>query len=318
MSQIDYAPIYSGNPKDFGRVAVLFGGTSAERSVSLNSGKFVLQALIEAGVDVIEVDVGEDVCTQLNELKFDRAFIALHGGDGEGGKVQALLELMNIPYTGSDYAASALAMNKLHTKQVWESNKLPTANYMSIESSADLDEVWKNLGPVFVKPVKEGSSYGISPAHTREELESAFELAREFDTTVIAESLIEGAEYSVSILGDQVLPPIEIINHAEFYDFKAKYESEKTEYICPAVLDEKQLQLMKRRALKAFQVLGCSGWGRVDFMQNQQGDMYLLEANTVPGMTDHSLVPMAALAVGLSYKQLVLEVLALSMVNSDG
>lgn len=313
MSLVSYSPIYNGNPKSFGRVAVLYGGTSAERSVSLKSGQAVLKALQDSGVDVVGIDVGEDICAQLAQEQFDRAFIALHGGDGEGGKVQALLALMNIPFTGSDHAASALALNKLHTKQIWLTHKLPTASYLMVEQNADLDEVWQTLGPMFVKPTKEGSSYGISPARNRSELDAAVSLAREFEATVLAESLIDGSEFSVSILGEQALSPIEIINHAEFYDFEAKYESNETEYICPAKVSEAQTQMLQRYALQAFEVLGCEGWGRVDFMRNQQGEFFLLEVNTVPGMTDHSLVPMAAKSAGLSYEQLVLEVLALSV-----
>ena len=318
MTVNSYVPIYSGDPTQFGRVAVLFGGNSAERSVSLKSGQHVFEALQSSGVDAIAIDVGENICQQLSDAKFDCAFIALHGGDGEGGKVQALLDLMGVRYTGSSCAASALAMNKLHTKKVWLSSGLPTAKFVTVSPDSNFEKVWEDIGDAFVKPAKEGSSYGVSPAHSLSELKAAVAHAREFDASVIVESLIDGPEYSVSILGNQVLPAIEIINHAEFYDFEAKYVSDKTEYVCPAKVSEQQATLMADYALAAFASLGCSGWGRVDFMADKTGELFLLEVNTVPGMTDHSLVPMAAKAVGLSYAQLVLEVLALSKVGDDG
>ena len=315
MTFSSYKRQFANDPEHYGKVAVLFGGVSAERDISLKSGKDILNALSNAGVNAFGIDLGGNVCQQLLDKQFDCAFIALHGGDGEGGKVQAFLELMGVPYTGSDSAASSLAMNKLHTKQIWKSNDLPTAKYESIDIDSDLEEIWEILGAVFVKPAREGSSFGISPARNLDELVQAVSLAREYDDTVIAETLIDGREFSVGILGGVPLPPIEIINHAEFYDFTAKYESEKTEYICPPQLTQQRCEEMQRYALRAFECLGCSGWGRVDFMQNSDGEVFLLEANTVPGMTDHSLVPMAAAVAGLTYKDLVLEVLSFASIN---
>ncbi|WP_096085333.1 D-alanine--D-alanine ligase [Agaribacterium haliotis] len=307
-----YQKQFSGNVADFGRVAVLYGGTSAERSVSLQSGAAILNALQEKGVNAFAIDIGEDVCQQLQQAEFDCAFIALHGMGGEDGKVQALLDLMGKPYTGSDHAASALAMNKLHTKQVWQSWGLPTPPYLTLEAELSLETVLDTLGHVFVKPVHEGSSYGVSPARSLAELEQAAAAAKQFDSTVIAEKLIHGEEYSVAVLGSTVLPPIQIKFNGGFYDFNAKYESDKTEYLCPAPLDEQDESILKAIAGKAFRTVGCKGWGRVDFMRNQSGEFFLLEVNTVPGMTSHSLVPMAAKAIGLSFGDLVLEVLAMA------
>ena len=309
---MSYQKQFDGQVQNLGRVVVLYGGTSAERSVSLESGAAVLSALQGAGVDVVGVDVGDDPCAQIAALNFDRAFIALHGVGGEDGKIQALLDLMGKPYTGSDHAASALAMNKLHTKQVWQSWGLPTPPYITLEPGISLETVLDTLGHVFVKPVHEGSSYGVSPARSLEELAQAAELAHKYDSCVIAEKLIHGEEYSVAVLGNTVLPAIQIKFNADFYDFNAKYQSDATEYLCPAPLTAEQESILKTIAEKAFATVGCRGWGRVDFMRNQSGQFFLLQVNTVPGMTTHSLVPMAAKAAGLSFTDLVLEVLAMA------
>lgn len=308
-----YKKVYQGDPKIFGVVAVLYGGTSSERSVSLNSGKSVIEALEKAGVDVLPIDIGENVCEQLMAAKFDRAFIALHGVGGEDGKIQAMLDLLGKPYTGCDHSASALAMNKLHTKQVWQSWGLPTPPYVALSEEQSLETVLDTLGHVFVKPVHEGSSYGVSPARDINELAAAAEKAKKYDSMVIAEKLIHGPEYSVAVLGNTVLPPIEIRFSGEFYDFDTKYLSDTNEYICPCGLDDEAEAVLKNLTAKAFKTIGCRGWGRVDFMRNQSGEFFMLEVNTVPGMTNHSLVPIAARAIGLSFEELVLEVLSYSM-----
>lgn len=313
MSMHKYERIYDGDPARFGTVAVLFGGTSSERSVSLNSGRAIIAALQSRGVDVLPIDVNEDVCQQLLSANFDRAFIALHGVGGEDGKVQAFLDMLGKPYTGCDHAASALAMNKLHTKQVWQSWGLPTPPYLALTSDMSLETVLDTLGHVFVKPVHEGSSYGVSPARSLSELEKALETARKYDSLAIAEKLIHGPEYSVAVLGETVLPPIEIKFSGEFYDFNTKYISDTNEYVCPCDLTDDEQAILKSLTLKAFQTIGCRGWGRIDFMRNQSGEFFLLEANTVPGMTNHSLVPIAARAVGLQFEDLVLEVLSYSL-----
>ncbi|WP_370981296.1 D-alanine--D-alanine ligase [Agaribacterium sp. ZY112] len=313
ISELNYHKTYQGDPSVFGRVAVLMGGNSAERSVSLQSGAAVLSALQASGVDAFGVDVNKDVCEQLNKAEFDCAFIALHGIGGEDGKVQALLDLMAKPYTGSDHAASALAMNKLHTKQVWQSWGLPTPPYVTLEGKQSLETVLDTLGHVFVKPVHEGSSYGVSPARSLEELQAAADLAHKYDSLVIAEKLIHGEEYSVSVLGNTVLPPVQIQFKSDFYDFNAKYQSDATEYLCPAPLSQDDESILKALAARAFSTVGCRGWGRVDFMRNSSGEFFLLEVNTVPGMTSHSLVPMAAQAAGISFNELVLEILAMAV-----
>lgn len=312
---MNYQRKYSGDPQAFGRVAVLYGGTSAERSVSIESGQAILNALIGAGVNAVGIDIGENACEQIINAKCDRVFIGLHGVGGEDGKIQALLDLLQIPYTGSDHAASALAMNKLHTKQVWQSWGLPTPPYFTLTDDITLGAVLDTLGHVFVKPVHEGSSYGISPARSLQELAEAKAKAQVFDSTVIAEKLIHGEEYSVAILGGYALPPVQVKSDAPFYDFDAKYVSNSTQYICPVALTEDELAVLNSIALKAFNTVGCKTWGRVDFMRNQSGEFFLLEVNTVPGMTTHSLVPMVAKQAGLSFTDLVLEVLAFTLTD---
>lgn len=313
-----YQKTYTGDPTVFGKVAVLYGGVSSERSVSLDSGQAIISALQSAGVDVLPMDVSTNVCDQISSAKFDRAFIALHGVGGEDGKIQAFLDLLGKPYTGCDHASSALAMNKLHTKQVWQSWGLPTPPYIALTDEVTAETVLDTLGHVFVKPVHEGSSYGVSPARSLDELVEATSAAKKYDSLVIAEKLIHGPEYSVTVLGDTVLPPIEIRFTGEFYDFDTKYISETNEYICPCDLSEQDQAVLKDLTQKAFKTIGCRGWGRVDFMRNQSGEFFMLEVNTVPGMTTHSLVPIAARAVGLSFQDLVLEVLNHSLENQLG
>ena len=295
---------------NFGRVAVLLGGKSAEREVSLKSGTMVLNALRSRGVDAHGFDPKERDVAALVKERFDRAFIALHGRFGEDGTVQGVLEWLGIPYTGSGVLASALAMDKLRTKRIWQAEGLPTAPYAVLTRESDLKAVARRLGtPLFVKPASEGSSVGMSKVKRAADLEEAFALAVNYDPVVIAEKFVDGPELTVGMLGEQVLPIIRIQTPREFYDYEAKYIAHDTRYLIPCGLVKAKETQLQALCLKAFQALGCSGWGRVDLMLNRQGRPYLLEVNTSPGMTDHSLVPMAARAIGLSYEELCIKVL---------
>ena len=296
---------------EFGKVAVLFGGKSAEREVSLKSGSRVLDALKRQGVDACAFDPAE---RKLDELEaFDRAFIMLHGRYGEDGTIQGALELMGIPYTGSGVMASAVGMDKWRTKLLWRSVGLPVPEYVMLDSSSDFAAVEKQLGlPLFVKPACEGSSIGVTKVRQSGELRPAYAEAARHDALVIAERGVMGGEYTVAILGNEALPIIRIVPATDFYDYEAKYLRDDTRYLCPCGLSDAREQELRALALEAFRVLGCRGWGRVDFLMDEQGNAYFLEVNTSPGMTDHSLVPMAARAAGLSYEQLVLRVLSLA------
>lgn len=301
--------------KDFGKVAVLFGGKSAERAVSLNSGSRVLAALQHQGVDAHAFDPAE---RSLDELKyFDRAFIALHGRFGEDGTIQGVLELMGIPYTGSGVLASALGMDKWRTKLMWEAVGLPVPAYALLNARSDFAEVEEELGlPLFVKPACEGSSIGISMVKEEGGLAAAYAEAAKHDSLVLAERGITGGEYTVAIIGQgddlQALPIIKIEPANEFYDYEAKYLRDDTRYLCPCGLPAAKEAEIQAGALKAFRAIGGRGWGRVDFLMDEEGNHYFLEANTSPGMTDHSLVPMAARVAGIDYEQLVVRVLALA------
>lgn len=296
---------------DFGKVAVLLGGKSAEREVSLNSGARVLAALQRQGVDAKAFDPSE---RKLDELTaFDRAFIALHGRYGEDGTIQGALELMRIPYTGSGVMASAVGMDKWRTKLLWRSVGLAIPEFVMIDANSDFEAVEKQLGlPLFVKPACEGSSIGVSMVREAAELRAAYLEAASHDPLVIAERGILGGEYTVAILGDEALPIIKIEPATEFYDYDAKYFRNDNVYRCPCGLTEVRELELRAQALEAFRVLGCRGWGRVDFLMDEQDYAYLLEVNTSPGMTDHSLVPIAARVAGMSYDQLVVRVLALA------
>lgn len=294
---------------DFGRVAVLFGGTSAEREVSLKSGQGVLDALRSQGVDAHPFDPATDAIDTLKG--FNRAFIALHGRHGEDGTIQGVLELLGIPYTGPGIMASALAMDKWRTKLLWQAADLPVPDFMMLQADSDFDAVAARLGfPLFVKPAREGSSIGVTKVHAREELEAAYHAAAEHDALVIAEAAILGGEYTVGVIGDTVLPIVKIEPATDFYDYEAKYLRDDTRYLCPCGLPPAQEAEIQRQALAAFQAIGACGWGRVDFLMDKDGRHYFLEINTAPGMTDHSLVPMAAKVAGMSYPELVLKVLA--------
>ena len=300
----------------FGKVAVLLGGKSAEREVSLKSGGMVLAALRKKGVDAHPFDPKEKDLLELVKERFQRVFIALHGGFGEDGTVQGVLEWLGIPYTGSGVLASALAMDKVRTKRLWAAEGLPTAPYEVLGKDTNLKAVAKKLGvPLFVKPASEGSSVGMTKVKKAGDLEEAYALAVNYDPVVIAEKFIDGAELTVAILGERVLPIIRIETPREFYDYEAKYVANDTRYLIPCGVSEKKEKELQAICLKAFRALGCRGWGRVDLMLDKRGRPYLLEVNTSPGMTDHSLVPMAARAVGISYEDLCVQVLEMAHVG---
>ena len=297
----------------FGKVAVLMGGDSAERSISLRSGAEVLKGLKAAGVNAFEIDLcaeGADPVEQLLTAEFDRAFLILHGRGGEDGTLQGLLEMLKKPYTGSGVAASALGMDKLRCKQLWIGAGFPTPAFAELNDASDLNQVAKDLGfPLMVKPVHEGSSIGMSRVLDLGQLKAAYEEAAKYDHQVIAEQWIQGAEYTMAILNDQPLPVIRLETTHDFYDFNAKYEANDTRYLFDHQLSDQRYEELQSLALRAFQAVGCRGWGRVDLMMDSQGEFQLLEVNTLPGMTDHSLVPMAARQAGKSFSQLVVEIL---------
>jgi D-alanine-D-alanine ligase len=306
------------DPKAFGRVAVLFGGKSAEREVSLKSGNAVLQALQDAGVDAFGIDVGDDFLQRLLNEKIDRAFIILHGRGGEDGSMQGLLECLGIPYTGSGILASALAMDKLRTKQVWHSLGIPTPRHAVLACEDDCISAATELGfPLIVKPAHEGSSIGMAKVTSLPELTAAWKDASSYDSQVLVEQWITGPEFTIATLRDQVLPPIALGTPHTFYDYDAKYVANDTQYRIPCGLDStKEKELMDLTA-KACEALGIAGWGRADVMQDADGQFWFLEVNTAPGMTDHSLVPMAARAAGLDFQQLVLSILAASVGHQE-
>ena len=294
----------------FGKVAVLLGGKSAERPVSLKSGGMVLAALRSRGVDAHPFDPSTHGLDALLAQRFDRVFIALHGRFGEDGTVQGILEWLGIPYTGSGVLASALAMDKLRTKQLWQARGLPTPAYELLSANADLAAVAKRIGvPLMVKPANEGSSIGMTKVRAASGLDEAYALAVNYDRVVIAERFIDGTEITGGILGDEALPLIRLETPRDFYDYDAKYVSDDTRYIVPSGLDDAKEREVRQLCLDAFRALDCRGWGRVDLMLDRAGNPYLLEVNTAPGMTDHSLVPMAARAVGLSYEDLCVRIL---------
>ncbi|MGE8480274.1 MAG: D-alanine--D-alanine ligase [Pseudomonas shirazensis] len=298
----------------FGRVAVLYGGKSAEREVSLKSGEAVIGALQSAGVDVVAIDVGDDLLERLQPEKIDRAFIILHGRGGEDGSMQGLLECLGIPYTGSGILASALAMDKLRTKQVWQSLGIPTPRHAVLATEQDCIAAGTELGfPLIVKPAHEGSSIGMAKVNSTQELVAAWQDAAKYDSQVLVEQWIHGPEFTIAVLRGQVLPPIALGTPHVFYDYDAKYIANDTQYRIPCGLDSVKEQELIDLTARACDAIGIEGWGRLDVMQDEQGRFWLLEVNTAPGMTDHSLVPMAARAAGLDFQQLVLAILAASV-----
>ncbi len=302
------------NAKDFGRVAVLMGGAAAEREVSLRSGKAVLEALLSRGVDAVGLDVGGNPVEPLLESRYDRVFNIIHGRGGEDGVVQGALEAMGIPYTGSGVLASALAMDKLRTKLCWLGAGLPTPRWMLLEQPEDIDRCAKELGfPLIVKPANEGSSIGMSRAENPEELRKAWEVAALYQCQVFAEFWITGSEYTATVLNGQALPLIRLETPNVFYDFDAKYRANTTRYHCPCGLSAEKEAECQELTVKACKILGVEGWGRVDLFIDSAERPWLIEVNTVPGMTDHSLVPMAAKAVGIEFNELVWRILETSL-----
>jgi D-alanine-D-alanine ligase len=307
-------PVSDDFKKQLGRVGVLLGGTSSEREISLQSGAAVVAALVEAGIDHVAIDVGVNAIADIQAAKIDRAFLALHGAGGEDGRIQAVLEYLNIPFTGSGVQASALAMDKLRTKQLWRGVDLPTPDFAVLNANSNWQKTLADLGgEVMVKPAHEGSSIGMARVKTAQDLADAYNSAAKYDGSVIAESLIVGSEFTIAILGGEALPPIMLETDHTFYDFNAKYIASDTRYICPCGLTPEKETELKNLALAAFNSVGCDGWGRVDVMADKSQNFYLLEVNTLPGMTSHSLVPMAAKARGLSFSELVLTILRCSL-----
>ena len=302
------------------KIAVLLGGNSAEREVSLQSGSAVLAGLKEAGIDAHAVDPQETAVTELKLNGFNKVFIALHGRGGEDGMLQGLLEFLELPYTGSGVMASAISMDKLRTKLLWEGADLPVAPWVALTrrdaqagiSAATAERITQLGLPVIVKPSREGSSVGMSKVDEAAALPAALELAFKHDEEVLIEKWLSGPEYTVAILGEEILPSIRIQPAGTFYDYDAKYLSDETQYFCPGGLSEEREQDLRALVLQAWQILGCSGWGRVDVMQDRDGQFYLLEVNTSPGMTSHSLVPMAARQAGMTFSELVVRILELT------
>ena len=300
-----------------GRVAVLMGGTSAEREVSLMSGNAVHQALVSSGVDAFKLDLQENAIDQLTNLQADRVFNILHGRGGEDGQMQAVMDTLGIPYTGSGVCASALAMNKLLTKRVLRGSGIPTPDFQELNSERDCEKLLDELGlPVFVKPNLEGSSIGMTAVTKAEGLIPAWKKASQFGE-VFAEKWIMGSEYTAGFLDNQVLPLIRLETPREFYDYEAKYFSNDTIYTCPCGLDEETTSVINDLVARTIRVTGVRHWGRVDIMLDEEQQPFIIEVNTVPGMTDHSLVPMAAKQAGLNMSQLVLKILELTLSGND-
>ncbi len=303
-------------PLDFGKVAVLMGGTSAEREISLMSGRNVLAGLRRRGVDAHAFDPAERPVFELKSDGYQRAFIALHGRYGEDGTVQGALELMKIPYTGSGVMASALCLDKLRAKLVWLACGVPTPRHEVLNARSDWAAVASRLGlPLYVKPVHEGSSLGLTKVATVEKLEPAYDLAATYDTSVLAEEFIAGRELTAGFIGEQALPLVWIEAPQGNYDYQHKYFSDATRYHCPCGLSAAQEQQLQALVMRAIEVLGCSGWGRADLMLRADGQPFLLEMNTSPGMTAHSLVPIAARAAGIEFDDLVIRILELAHVG---
>jgi D-alanine-D-alanine ligase len=293
---------------DFGKVAVLMGGDSNERAVSLLSGEAVLHALKRLGINAEAFDPSS---RDINEIQsYNRAFIALHGRGGEDGSMQAFLKSKNIAYTGSDSLSSAIGMDKLKTKLLWRSLNISTPDFLQVTEKTSYEEIMSAIGvPFFIKPSNEGSSIGIDKIKNEKQYQDAFLKTSKIDANVIVEKFVDGEEFTVAIVNDKTLPVIKIKPSNEFYDYQAKYIKDDTQYICPSGLEKHKEVLISKEALQAFKVIGCSSWGRVDFMMDKQGRHYFIEVNTSPGMTSHSLVPMAAKEVGINFDQLVLEIL---------
>ena len=300
----------SPDAQDFGRVAVLMGGSSAEREVSLQSGAAVLDALRNKGVDAHGVDWQGDVVGQLLAEQYDHVFIALHGRGGEDGQMQGTLETLGIAFTGSGVLASALSIDKIRCKRLWSGAGLPTPDFVAIARAFDAEDVVAELGlPLIVKPAREGSSIGVAKVASTSELVAAVHIAQSYDRVVLAERWITGGEYTATILHETVLPLIKVETPRGLYDYQAKYHDAATRYICPVNWPPERETALKALAMRAFDAVGGEGWGRVDFMVDEDGAPWLLEVNTVPGLTSHSLVPMSAKAAGLDFDELALQIL---------
>ncbi|MEW8626014.1 MAG: D-alanine--D-alanine ligase [Candidatus Thiodiazotropha sp.] len=297
----------------FGKVAVLMGGRSAEREISLKSGDAVLSALLRSGVDAVGIDTGKGLFNQLDGAGFDRAFIILHGRGGEDGTMQGALQTLGLPYTGSDVLGSSLAMEKLRTKALWRGMSLPTPEAVLLQSVEDLNQADALGYPLIIKPSAEGSSIGMSKVENWEQLQQAWQTARKYDSRVLAERWVEGTEYTAGFLQGEMLPLIRLETPHQFYDYQAKYSADTTRYICPCGLSEAEEKALQSLCRKAYEAVGASGWGRVDLMLDEAKQPWLIEVNTVPGMTDHSLVPMAAKAAGIGFDELVLRILQTSL-----
>ncbi len=298
---------------EFGRVAVILGGLSSEREVSLNTGAAVLKALQAKGVNAHAWDPAEKTMAQFASAGFDRVWIALHGPGGEDGALQGALQWFDIPYTGSGVMASALAMDKVRSKHLFRACGIPTPDYAVVRTHADASVAAEQLGfPLIIKPSRQGSSFGMSKIFERAELNAAVDLAFQYDTTALLESCIAGDEFTVAVLQGRALPSIRIVTPRVFYDYRAKYESDRTEYICRGTSNDAEEQSYAELAVAAFNELGCTGWGRVDFMAGADGQPLVLEVNTVPGMTSHSLVPMAAKKDGIEFDELCWRILETS------
>lgn len=300
------------------KIAVLLGGSSAEREVSLNSGNAVLTALRNLGYDAHPIDPQQVAVANLKQMGFDRAFNILHGRGGEDGIVQGVLESIGLPYTGCGVMTSALTMDKMRTKMLWKAFGLPIAEMEIVtktnRATFDAQQVVERLGlPLMVKPSREGSSVGLTKVKKAEELNTAVDYALQFDETILIEEWLDGDEMTVPVLDDQVLPAVKIIPEGEFYDYEAKYVSDNTQYVCPAPMSEQREQELKKLVKQAYDVVGCQGWSRIDVMTDSQGNFRLVEVNTTPGMTSHSLFPKSAATVGYSFEQLVEKILELSV-----
>lgn len=302
-------PLRITDPAAFGRVAVLLGGTSSEREVSLDSGRGVLEALRSRGVDAHAVDGIPALLDEIRDGSVDRVFNILHGGDGENGVLQGLLSALGVPFTGPGVLGCALTMDKIRTKQVWQAEGLPTARFVRMPPGADVEAAVRELGlPVFIKPSAEGSSVGVFRVVDEAGLAEALEFARQYPHELLAEQLVAGGEYTVSIIGELALPSIRIVPAGDWYDYHAKYVADDTQYLCPGLQGNDEV-VLRELALEAFRAVDCSGWGRVDVMRHADGRFALMEINTAPGMTSHSLVPKAAAQLGIDYAGLCWRIL---------
>lgn len=319
MSKNDFShtTITKQRPNDmmhFGKVGVLLGGDSPEREISLTSGDAVLKSLHNSGVQAVAIDPVDGLIQRLQEEQIDVAFIVLHGGAGENGEIQAVLQHMKIPYTGSDFASCALAMDKVRSKCVFQALNIPTPEFAVVETIKEAKEAAQRIGfPVCIKPAGLGSSVGVSKVDKLSAVEKAYQSAAQFKDTILLEKWIEGKDIFVTILDGNVLPAVEVKPEQQFYDYKAKYESSSTVYTCPAKLTDAQTKQLNELSYYAFLALGCKDWGRLDWVMDKQNNFWLLEGNTVPGMTTHSLVPMSAKAVDINFDQLVLSILRLAL-----